>query len=117
MVDRFYAFTHLLHKNVPFRWDDKCEEDFNKLKEYLMNPPVLMSPIEGKPLLLYILATKVSLGVLLVQQDHEGKERVIYYISRNLVRYEINYRSVEKSCLAISKTTTLYADTFSQDDS
>lgn len=44
-----------------------------------------MSPIKGKPLLLYILAPNVALGALLAQQDQEGKEQEIYYISRKLV--------------------------------
>ena len=60
-----------------------------------------MSPILGKPLLLYISATTVSLGALLAQQGHEGKEKAIYYISRTVVGYELNYSSIERACLAI----------------
>lgn len=74
LADWCHPFTHLLHKNVPFKWDNKCEEAFNEIKEYLMNPPVLMSPIEGKLLLLYISATDVALGTLLAQCEQEGKE-------------------------------------------
>ena len=29
-----------------------------------------------------------------------GKEREIYYISNTLVAYELNYTSIEKTCLA-----------------
>lgn len=39
-----------------------------------MSPPVLISPTKGKPLLLYVSATSVSLGALLAQHDDEGKE-------------------------------------------
>ena len=60
-----------------------------------------MPPIPGKPLILYISATDTSLGALLAQLDENGKERAIYYISRTLVSYEINYNSIEKSCLAV----------------
>lgn len=72
-----------------------------QIKEYLINPPVLVSPIEGKPFLLYILATNVSLGALLVQHDEENREREVYYIGHTLVGYELNYSSIEKTCLAV----------------
>jgi hypothetical protein len=65
----------------------------------------LILPIEGKPLLLYISTTDRSLGALLAQEDSIGKEREIYYIRRTLNGYEINYTSIEKSCLAIVFTT------------
>lgn len=38
LADRCHPFTHLLHKNIPFKWDQKCEESFLQIKEYLMNP-------------------------------------------------------------------------------
>lgn len=66
-----------------------------------MNPLVLMSPIEGKKCLLYISTTKVSLGALLVQQDHNGQEKAIYYINKTLVGYELNYTPIEKTCLLV----------------
>ena len=60
-----------------------------------------MPPILGKPLILYISAMVSSLGGLLAQSDEMGKERAIYYISQTLVAYEINYTSIEKSCLVV----------------
>ena len=44
---------------------------------------------------------KNSLGALLAQQDDMGKEKAIYYISRTLVQYELNYTWIEKAYLAI----------------
>lgn len=64
-------------------------------------PLVLMPPIPGKPLILYISATDSSLGALLAQSDETSKERAIYYISKTLVAYEINYKIIEKECLAV----------------
>lgn len=84
-----------------FKWDHQCEDAFNKIKAYLMQPPILMSPILGKSLLLYVSTIEVSLGIFLAQQDNEGKERAIYYISRTLVQYELNYSPTKKACLAL----------------
>ncbi|WP_044909231.1 RNase H-like domain-containing protein, partial [[Clostridium] innocuum] len=41
------------------------------------------------------------LGALLAQEDQNNKERAIYYISRTLVSYEMNYSTIEKACLAV----------------
>ena len=60
-----------------------------------------MPPIPGKPLILYISAIESTLGALLAQLYEHGKERAIYYISRTLVSYEVNYTSIEKACLAV----------------
>lgn len=67
----------------------------------MAKPSVLMPPVPGKPLILYISATTSSLGALLAQSDETGKERAIYYISRTFVAYEINYTSIEKACLVV----------------
>lgn len=64
-----------------------------------------MPPTLGKPLILYICATTVVLGALLAQTDDQGKEHVIYYISRILVGYELNYTPIERACLALVFST------------
>ncbi|XP_059071335.1 uncharacterized protein LOC131865675 [Cryptomeria japonica] len=66
-----------------------------------MNPPILVPPTTGKPLILYISETKVSLGALLAQEDSTGKEQAIYYISKTLNGYKINYTFIRKACLAV----------------
>src|SRR5271156_6714973 len=101
LADKAQPFTKLLHKGVTFNWDEHCEARFRELKAYLAAPPILMAPIHGKPFLLYISATATSLGVLLAQEDEAKKERAIYYISRTLVAYELNYSIIEKACLAV----------------
>lgn len=89
------------HKNVPLIWEHNCAESFHQLKQYLMNPPILVPPTAGKPLILYISTTKVSLGALLAQEDSTWKERFIYYISRMLNGYELNYTFIKKACLVV----------------
>lgn len=51
------------------------QEAFDKIKEYLANPPVLVSPKPGIPLKLYISASKTSIAGLLAQDEkkEEGK--------------------------------------------
>ena len=84
-----------------FIWDQTCSEAFKSIKLYLAKPPVLAAPIPGKPLILYIAAQERSVGALLAQENSEGKENALYYISRTMTPNELNYSPIEKLCLAL----------------
>ncbi|MBV8801981.1 MAG: reverse transcriptase-like protein, partial [Gammaproteobacteria bacterium] len=90
-----------MKKNVKFEWGRECQNAFESIKKYLMNPPVLAAPKKGKPLILYIAALDHSLGGLLAQKNEDDKEVATYYISRTLVGAEHNYSPIEKICLAL----------------
>ena len=40
--------TKLLRKGIKFEWTDNCQNSFEKLKEMLVEAPVLMQPTLGK---------------------------------------------------------------------
>ena len=44
----------LLKKDQVVRWNDECQASFDKIKEYMQEPPILMPPIEGRPLIMYL---------------------------------------------------------------
>lgn len=90
-----------MKKDVHFEWDEACSNAFARIKKYLLNPPVLGAPIPGKPLVLYIAAQERSLGALMAQENEEGKEKALYYLSRTLNGAELNYSPIEKMCLAL----------------
>ncbi|KAI0516060.1 hypothetical protein KFK09_008732 [Dendrobium nobile] len=93
---RCQPFSKLMKKDVRFKWDAECQEVFDSIKKYLLNPPILAAPIPGKPLILYTTALKESLGALLAQNNEEGKENALYYISRRLIGAESRYSPIEK---------------------
>ncbi|XP_069143297.1 uncharacterized protein [Solanum lycopersicum] len=70
---------------------------------YLSNPPVLVPPREGSPLLLYLSVSDNAFGCVLGQYDETGKkERVIYYISKKFTPYESRYTLLERTCCALT---------------
>lgn len=101
-----------MKKGVPFIWDQACQNAFDSIKQYLLNPPVLMSLVLGRSLLLYMAAMESSLEALLSQHNEESKEHALYILSRTMVGVELNYSLSEKVCLALStikaKTLSLY---------
>jgi hypothetical protein len=48
---------HLLKKLKHFSWTLEAEEALSKLKAMLSNPPILVPPAIGEPLLLYVATT------------------------------------------------------------
>ncbi|XP_024195581.1 uncharacterized protein LOC112198681 [Rosa chinensis] len=71
-----------------FVWEPKHQEAFDSIKAYLANPPVLVPPRTGVPLKLYISATDASIGSLLAQDDEDGVEHAIFYLSHVLTDCE-----------------------------
>ena len=55
----------LLKKEVPTMWNEQCQEAFEKIKNYLMKPPILDLPVPKKPLLLYLTTTNTTIRALL----------------------------------------------------
>ena len=85
------------------KWDEKCQIAFDKVKEYLTNAPVLIPPVPGRPLILYLTMHERSMGCVLGQHDETGrKEQAIYYLSKKFINYESKYSSLEKMCCALA---------------
>ena len=66
-------FYKLLKKQDKFQWTPEAQQAFDKLKEFLTNPPVLVPPMPEEPLLLYIVATShVVSTAIVVERQEEG---------------------------------------------
>ncbi|KAA3487255.1 DNA/RNA polymerases superfamily protein [Gossypium australe] len=78
--------TRLLQKDVKFKWSDKCQQSFDRLKALWTEAPILVQPESGKKFIIYNDASLNGLGCVLIQ---EGK--VIAYASRQLKPHEKNY--------------------------
>jgi len=96
------AFSPLLKlkANQEFVWGKEQQLALDEIKNYLINPPVLVPPQQGKPFRLYLSTDGMVIGSALIQ-EFEGKERVIYYLSRRLVDAETRYSAIEKLCLCL----------------
>ncbi|XP_060194995.1 uncharacterized protein LOC132624194 [Lycium barbarum] len=101
LAGRCQPFSRLMKKDIPFEWDQACVNAFESIKSYLMKPPVLVAPIPGKLLILYIAAQERSVGALLAEENDKRKENALYYLSRMMTPNEINYSPIEKLCLAL----------------
>jgi hypothetical protein len=95
---------HLLKKETPFIWDERAQESFDALKKALVSMPLLKSLDYDRDYFIYVTASEETIGMVLVQEDDDLSEHVIYYLSRNLVGLELKYSHVEKLALATVHT-------------
>ena len=75
----------LLKKDNPFCWDERAQESFDALKRALASAPVISPPDYSHDFLLYVAASMETIGMVLVQEDEELQEHVIYYLSETLL--------------------------------
>nr|CAN65457.1 hypothetical protein VITISV_031126 [Vitis vinifera] len=88
LTNIYEPIFRLLRKSQPTVWDDQCQRTFEKIREYLFSPPVLVPPTP-------------ALECMLTQLDDLGKERVIYYLSKRMLDYETRYVMIERFCLPL----------------
>ena len=65
LIDICEPIFRLLRKNQATVWNDDCQHAFEKIKECLLSPPVLVPPISGRPLLLCFSVSDMALGCML----------------------------------------------------
>jgi hypothetical protein len=106
LSERILPFSPLLKlkNNQEFKWGDVQQKAFEEIKKYMKSPPVLVPPQQGKPFKLYVSADSQTIRSSLMQ-EFEGKERVIFYLSKRLL-YQRQDTLLLKSyaCVCISPT-------------
>ena len=67
----------------------------------MLSPYVLVSPMSGHPLLLYLSVSDMALGCMLAHLDDSRRNGAIYYLSKRMLEYEMRYVMIESLCLAL----------------
>ncbi len=97
IAEPLYQLTRKTAKG--FQWTSQCQTAFEELKTILVNPPNLAYPDFSKPFILHTDASAFAIGGVL-SQEHNGKECVISYWSRQLNKAERKYSTTEREALA-----------------
>jgi hypothetical protein len=81
-----HPITSLQKKRIKYEWSGKCEDNFQCLKDFLTNAPILKVVYPNEYFVLCTYACKEGLIRVLMQNGH-----VICYESKKLKDHEINY--------------------------
>jgi hypothetical protein len=93
--------SDLLAKDVPYLWEARHEDAFNRLKTALAEAVVLYMPDFTKPFIVYTDACMDGLAAALYQVDDNAIERPIVFISRKLKPAESRYGASNLECLTV----------------
>ncbi|KAI3470777.1 hypothetical protein Pfo_027440 [Paulownia fortunei] len=100
LAGRCHSFSRFMKKGISFewdkscrnaisfKWDKSCRNAFENIKTYVMKPPVLVAPVPGHPLILYIATQEYSVGPLLAQENNDGKEILEDFLTDNPIPTE-----------------------------
>jgi hypothetical protein len=107
--EKALPFYQLLRKTDKFTRIAEAQAAFDDLKRHLSTSPVLVTPCEKEPMMLYIATTnQVVSSALVVEHAEEGKahgvQRPVYYLSEVLLPTKQRYRHYQKLAYAIYMT-------------
>ncbi|KAL0322035.1 UNVERIFIED_CONTAM: hypothetical protein Scaly_2499900 [Sesamum calycinum] len=99
-TEKGVPFFKALRKVKDFEWTEECQRAFEELKVYLPKLPLLVKPILGDILYLYISSTSQAVSFVLVREE-DGTQTPIYYVSKVLNGAECGDPSTENMALAL----------------
>ena len=99
-TDKCLPFFDSLKGKKRFLWDDKCEQVFRALKEYIGKLSLLSEPVDGEPLFLYLAISEYVVSEALIREE-EKIQWLVYYINKWLIDAETRYPEIEKLALAL----------------
>ncbi|KAG4037677.1 hypothetical protein PC123_g26759 [Phytophthora cactorum] len=83
------------------KYTAECQQAFDAVKQGLTEAPILAVADQDRPFHVVCDASDFAIGCALMQHDHEGRHRVVYYQSRQLKPAERNYPVHDKELLAM----------------
>ncbi|KAG3181680.1 hypothetical protein PC128_g15006 [Phytophthora cactorum] len=93
--------SQLLKKEAEWKWTAECQQVFDAVKQGLTKAPILVVADQDRLFHVVCDASDFAIGCALMQHDHEGRDRVVYYQSRQLKSSERNYPVHDKELLAM----------------
>ena len=87
-------------KQGKFNWTNEAAQSFERLRDNLINYPILSCPDFTKEFYILTDASKSGIGAVLAQYDGKD-EKVVSYASRGLKKSEINYVPIELEAQAV----------------
>jgi len=91
----------LTRKGEPFEFGEEQKASFEALKQLLTSSEVMAYPDTSKPYKLYTDACDYAIGAILVQDDQDGVEKVIEYVSHQLSGPQLRWATIEKEAYAV----------------
>ena len=84
---------------MTYDWTDECEQSFQKLRNTLVEGPILQAPNWNKVFHVHIDTSNFAIGCVLAQPSEHNMDFSILYASRQLNSAEKNYTTTKQESL------------------
>ena len=103
-TDRLKPLFTTLRGASRAKWNEECDRAFIEIKQYLTEPPILVSPEIGDMLYLYLAASDIAVSAALFKECGDAKLRPVFFVSKSLTDAETRYSHLERVALALRTT-------------
>ena len=104
-IEGFISIARPLHdivkKDKKWKWTEKQEKEFKKLKEQFTKEPVLAVPDIDKKMRMEVDVSDYAMGGVLSMKCEDGLWRPVAFLSKSLNEMERNYEIHDKEMLVI----------------
>ena len=100
-TDRLKPFFTTMRGASRAEWDKECDRAFVEIKQYLTEPPILVSLGHGDTLYLYLAASDIAVSAALFKECEDAKLRPVFFVSKSLTDAETRYTYLEQVALAL----------------
>ena len=101
-TDHLKPFFTTLRGANRAEWNEECDREFVAIKQYLTEPPILVSPEASDTLYLYLAASDVAVSGALFKECGDARLRPVSFVSKSLTNAETRYTHLERAALVIS---------------
>lgn len=96
----------MLQKNKAIKWNKDYQATFETIKQYLQEPTILMPPIPGRPLIMYLTMLDNYMWCVLGKHEEIGrKENIVYYLTKKLTVCETRDSLLKKTYCELACAT------------
>jgi hypothetical protein len=93
-ITNFFFFS-FIKEECAFCLVPRMSKAFETLKQIMSKLPTVCAPVMRKPLKLYLASNNQAIGAFIAQDDEQGQEQLVYYVSRALKETEARYSRAE----------------------
>ena len=91
-----------------FKWNDSGKKAFDKIKDAIAQAHVLVHLYYTKEFILYCYALAHTLSVILMQENKEGIQAPIAFMSTPLKEHELRYSQMEKHTYLVVRALKIF---------
>ena len=100
-TDRLKPFFTTMRGVNRAEWNEECDKEFVAIKQYLTEPPILVSLEAGDTLYLYLPALDIVVSATLFKECGDAKLRPVFFVNKSLTDAETRYTHLERTALAL----------------